>query len=72
MKKAALIIFTILLSTVSVFAQGSMDEKLFEKLHGHASFNVVFAVLFVILLGVLFYLWNLDRKVNKLLKEVKK
>lgn len=72
MKKIALIIFAILLGTASAFAQGGLDEKLFEELHGHASFNVVFAVLLVILLGVLFYLVQLDRKVNKLLKEVKK
>jgi CcmD family protein len=73
MKKSALIIFC-LLAMLPVFGQQtkSLDEKLFEQLHGHASFNAVFVVVLIILGGVLFYLWNLDRKVNKLLKEVKK
>lgn len=53
-------------------ASKSMDQTLFESLHGHASFNAVFVVLFVILLGILFSLWRLDRKVNQLMKEVKK
>jgi hypothetical protein len=60
-------------ASVSAFAQSqSIDEKLYEELHGHASFNAVFAVLLVILLGVLVALWRLDRKADKLLKEVKK
>lgn len=74
MKKSALITLAMMLSSVSVFAQqpASLDETLFQELHGHASFNAVFVVLLVILLGVLFSLVRLDRKVNKLLKEVKK
>lgn len=66
-------ILSILIVTLAspAFAQ-STDDKMFETLHGHASFNVVFAVLLIILLGVLFYIWRLDRKVNKLLEEVKK
>ena len=50
----------------------SADDKMFETLHGHGSFNVVFAVLLIILLGVLLYIWRLDRKVDKLMKEIKK
>lgn len=73
MKKFALVLLSLLVM-LPVFGQQSksLDEQLFEGLHGHASFNVVFAVLLVILLGVLFYIWQIDRKVNKLLKEVKK
>lgn len=72
MKKALLILLSILW-LFPVFGQSkSMDEQLFEGLHGHASFNAVFVVLFIILGGVLFYLWNLDRKVNRMLKEIKK
>jgi predicted membrane channel-forming protein YqfA (hemolysin III family) len=73
-KKSALFLFAMIWSVVAVSAQGTtgLDQELFEELHGHASFNVVFAVLLVILLGCLFYLWRLDRKVNKLLKEAKK
>lgn len=60
------------LSAVSPVSAQSADDKMFETLHGHGSFNVVFAVLLIILLGVLFYLWRLDRKVNKLMEEIKK
>lgn len=73
MRKLTLVLFAMILASVSVFGQSqSIDEKLYEELHGHASFNAVFVVLFVILLGVLVALWRLDRKVEKLLKEVKK
>lgn len=48
------------------------DNEMFETLHGHASFNVVFAVLLIILLGVLISIWRLDRKVNKLMDNMKK
>lgn len=61
----------IVLFASPVYAQ-SADDKMFESLHGHASFNVVFAVLLIILLGVLFYIWRLDRKVNKMMEEIKK
>ncbi len=72
MKKSAFILLAMIFASVSVFGQSGMDEKLFQELHGSASFNVVFAVLFVILIGVLVALWRLDRKADKLLKEVKK
>jgi hypothetical protein len=72
MKKLTLLTLAMIFASVSAFAQGGMDEKLFEELHGHASFNVVFTVLAVILVGIIVALWRLDVKVNKLLKEVKK
>ena len=64
--------FLLVLFVVPATAQQSMDDKLFETLHGHGSFNVVFAVLMIILLGVLLAIWRLDRKVSKLEKEIKK
>lgn len=71
MKAATLfVLFTVI--AAPVLAQQSVDDKLFESLHGHGSFNVVFAVLAIILSGVLFALWRLDRKVSKLEKEIKK
>jgi uncharacterized integral membrane protein len=71
MKKAALLALFLILS-VPQFAQQSIDDKLFEALHGHGSFNVVFVILGIILCGVLLALWRLDRKVSKLEKEIKK
>lgn len=73
MKKATLLLLCIF-GMLPVFGQApkNLDEKLFEELHGHGSFNVVFVVLLIILLGVLFSIWRLDRKVNKLMNEIKK
>ncbi len=70
--KAICILSILLASTSSLVAQQSADDKLFETLHGHGSFNVVFAVLIIILGGVLIAIWRLDRKVSKLEKEIKK
>jgi len=71
MKKAALFILFVMIS-IPQFAQQSVDDKLFEALHGHGSFNVVFVILGIILCGVLLALWRLDRKVSKLEKEINK
>lgn len=70
--KAFSLIILACLATLTSRAQQSMDDKLFESLHGHGSFNVVFAILSIILFGLLFSLWRLDRKVSKLEKEFKK
>lgn len=69
--KTFLSLLFLLLATIPGVA-GEADSELFETLHGHASFNVVFAVLLIILLGVLFSIWRLDRKVNKLMDNMKK
>ena len=66
-----LLILVSLLSGSQLSAAGA-DEQLFASLHGHASFNVVFAVLGIILTGILVYLWRLDRKANKLIDSLKK
>jgi CcmD family protein len=70
MKKTALLTLLFLAANL-LSAQGkSVDQQLFESLHGHASFNAVFVVLAIILVGLLFFLWRTDRKVAKLEKEI--
>lgn len=49
----------------------SLDQNLYESLHGHGSMNVVFAVIAIILAGLLIFLWRIDRKVAKLENEMK-
>ncbi|MFM2017616.1 MAG: CcmD family protein [Bacteroidota bacterium] len=71
MKQIAQFILMIVLAG-PLAAQQSVDDKLYESLHGHASFHAVFTVLFIILGGILFYLFRLDRKVTRLEKDLKK
>jgi CcmD family protein len=47
-----------------------MDEEIFKTLRGNASMNVVIVVAMLILAGIFFYLFRLDRKLNKLEEEV--
>lgn len=49
----------------------TLDKELFQTLHGHASFNVVFAIIGIIMAGLLIFLWRIDRKVAKLENEMK-
>ncbi|MCX6312356.1 MAG: hypothetical protein NT084_12060 [Bacteroidetes bacterium] len=58
--------------TINAQPNNSMDEKLFEGLHGHASLNVVVAIIGIILLGLFITLFRLERKVSKLEKQINK
>jgi hypothetical protein len=59
------------IASLSMQAQNnSLDQKLYQDLHGHGSLNVVFAVIAIILLGLFITLWRIDRKVSKLEKEI--
>lgn len=42
-----------------------------EVLRGNAKFNVVATILVLIFLGIVFYLFRLDRKMSKLEKQMK-
>ncbi len=66
------VIVFVLFSSMGMNAQtnSSVDEKLFEGLHGHASLNVVFSIIAIILLGLFITLFRLDRKVSRLEKEI--
>ena len=60
-----------LLSSTMVNAQGSLDEKIYTELRGHASFNVVFIIIAIIFIGLIATLIRIDRKVSRLEKEMK-
>ena len=42
-----------------------------EVLRGNAKFNVVATILVLIFLGIVFYLFRLDKKMSKLEKQIK-
>jgi hypothetical protein len=52
-------------------AGNSIDQTIYTELRGHASFNVVFTVVSIILAGILFTLLRIERKVARLEKEMK-
>lgn len=64
---AALLLF----SSTAVNAQNSLDEKIYTELRGHASFNAVFIIIAIILIGLIITLVRIDRKVSRLEKEMK-
>lgn len=70
MKKLALLVIILISYTGSAFSQSSMDEEIFKTLRGNASMNVVIVVAMLILAGIFFYLFRLDRKLSKLEQEV--
>ncbi|CAN5838846.1 hypothetical protein BH11BAC7_BH11BAC7_27790 [soil metagenome] len=65
------LITLLMLSSVMMNAQSSLDEKIFTQLRGHASFNVVFIIIAVIFTGLIVTLIRIDRKVARLEKEMK-
>jgi CcmD family protein len=71
MKKRILFLILFLPAMLLQAQNKSVDQHLFESLHGHASFNAVFAVVIIILAGLVFFLWRMDRKVTKLEDEIK-
>ncbi len=70
MKKLALLVILLISFTGTAFSQSSMDEEIFKTLRGNASMNVVIVVAMLILAGIFFYLFRLDRKLSKLEQEV--
>ena len=64
-------VLALLLSNAAIAQNKSLDQNLYESLHGHGSLNVVFAVIAIIMSGLLIFLWRIDRKVSKLEQEMK-
>jgi hypothetical protein len=60
-----------LMASLSMHAQNnSLDQELYQDLHGHGSMNVVFTIIVIILLGLFITLWRIDKKVSRLEKEI--
>jgi CcmD family protein len=68
MKKMLLFLNAFLLSTVTLLAQEQVEMA--DNLRNEGKIYVVVAVVSIVLLGVLFYVIRLDRKVSVLEKEL--
>ena len=68
--KKVLSLLAIMLVSVICFAQ---DEKveMADLMRSNGRIYVVVAVVLTILIGLILYVWRLDRKINKLEKETK-
>jgi len=69
MKKAGLFLLLTLLSG-NLFAQ--QDVEMADTMRSNGKIYVVVAVIAVVLIGLIIYLLNLDRKLTRLEKEIKK
>jgi CcmD family protein len=75
MKKIIALISFILMFSLNLFAQQSVDQNTVEmadRLRGDGKIYVVVGVVLIVLLGVLFYLVRLDGKISKVEKELKR
>ena len=74
MKKIIFLVCFILLRSLNLFAQSSVDQSTVEmadRLRTDGKIYVVVGVLLIILVGVLVYLVRLDGKIRKIEKELK-
>lgn len=67
MKKIALTLFTLLL-TLNLFAQDN-NVEMADTMRSDGKIYVVVAVILIILLGLLIYLFSLDRRLKMLEKK---
>jgi CcmD family protein len=78
MNKLKAIIFTISLSSINfliasdspVSGANAVSDAATNMLRGNAKFNVVATVLVLIFIGIVLYLFRLDRKMTKLEKQI--
>lgn len=70
MKKT--VAFVSFLISTMVFAQEPNHVEMADALRSNGKIYVVVAVLAIIFIGIVIYLINLDRKVARLEKEIKK
>ncbi len=66
-------LITLLLISATMFAQDTTNEiEMADKLYADGRIYVVVAVLATIFAGIIVYLINLDSKISKLEKQIKK
>jgi hypothetical protein len=71
--KKAISLITLLLTALNLFAQNTTNEiEMADKLYADGRIYVVVAVLATIFAGIIVYLINLDSKISKLEKQIKK
>ncbi|WP_266367168.1 CcmD family protein [Tellurirhabdus rosea] len=72
MFRTLVVFFALLLSSLTVFAQGaSADVEMADRLRADGKIWVVVAVIAATFFGIIFYLTRLDSKISKLEKEIK-
>lgn len=70
--RRVLLVSLLWLITATVFAQGAPREaQMADTMRSNGRIYVVVAVVLTILLGLIFYVYRLDRKISKLEKENK-
>jgi CcmD family protein len=66
-------LITLLLISISTFAQdASNDIEMADVMRSNGKIYIVVAVLAIIFAGIVVYLINLDRKISKIEKRIKK
>ena len=72
--KKLLSLITLLFTTVTLFAQDTTanEPEMADKLYADGRIYVVVAVVATIFTGIIVYLINLDSKISKLEKQLKK
>lgn len=73
MKKTISLITLLLFTALNLFAQDTTNEiEMADKLYADGRIYVVVAVVATIFAGIIVYLINLDNKISKLEKQIKK
>lgn len=72
--KKAVFLFTLLLLSANLVAQQTVgsDVEMADTMRSNGKIYVVAAVFAVVMMGLIFYLVSLDRKIGRLEKELKK
>lgn len=71
--KKTISLITLLLMALNLFAQDTTNEiEMADKLYADGRIYVVVAVVATIFAGIIVYLINLDNKISKLEKQIKK
>lgn len=71
MKKVRLYLFTFTLSLITLISRGQPDAEMADVMRSEGKIYVVVAIMLVILIGLLFFLYRMDRKITDLEKKIK-
>ncbi len=63
------VLFTVLFICLSIFVNAQEKTEMADTMHSNGKIYVVVAVVVTILLGLILYVFRLDRKISRLEKE---
>ena len=66
--KKIIVVFALLMMSINLVAQ-EKEVEMADAMRSRGRIYVVIAVMLTILLGLILYLWRLDRKIGKLEKD---